>query len=167
MGPGLLIKALLQGSFSLMVFGWTQIVMDLQPLIAILTRQGKLHGFTHTYLGASLIAIFAAVTGRMLATWVLTRLQTAVNVGKDVRWWVALVSAFIGSFTHVILDSVMHRDMQPFFPLSPANDLLGIVSIETLHRFCLLSGVIGAVLFFAVDALLTRYRSASDEDSDS
>lgn len=25
MGPGLLVKALLQGSFSLMVFGWTQI----------------------------------------------------------------------------------------------------------------------------------------------
>jgi hypothetical protein len=33
MGPGILIKALLQGSFSLMVFGWAQIVMDIQPLI--------------------------------------------------------------------------------------------------------------------------------------
>lgn len=50
MGPGILLKALLQGSFSLMVFGWSQIVMDLQPLIAMLTGMGKLHGFTHTYL---------------------------------------------------------------------------------------------------------------------
>ncbi len=33
MGPGILIKALLQSSFSLMVFGWTQIIMDIQPLI--------------------------------------------------------------------------------------------------------------------------------------
>ena len=32
-GSGIFIKALLQGSFSLMVFGWTQVVMDIQPLV--------------------------------------------------------------------------------------------------------------------------------------
>lgn len=37
MGPGILIKSLLQGSFSLMVFGWTQIVMDIQPLIVLIS----------------------------------------------------------------------------------------------------------------------------------
>jgi hypothetical protein len=31
MGPGLLMKVGLQGSFSLMVFGWTQVLIDLQP----------------------------------------------------------------------------------------------------------------------------------------
>jgi hypothetical protein len=31
MGSGILFKALLQTSFSLMVFGWTQIVRDVQP----------------------------------------------------------------------------------------------------------------------------------------
>ena len=59
MGPGILIKSLLQGSFSLMVFGWTQIVMDIQPLIVLISGEGHLHGFTHTYIGAILIAIFA------------------------------------------------------------------------------------------------------------
>ncbi len=33
MGSGILIKLMLQGSFSLMVFGWTQIVMDIQPKV--------------------------------------------------------------------------------------------------------------------------------------
>ena len=55
MGPGILIKALLQGSFSLMVFGWAQILMDIQPLVALITSKGQLHGFSHTYIGASLI----------------------------------------------------------------------------------------------------------------
>ena len=63
MGPGILIKALLQGSFSLMVFGWAQILMDIQPLLVIITSKGQLHGFSHTYIGASLIAIAAALTG--------------------------------------------------------------------------------------------------------
>lgn len=44
MGPGLLIKAVLQSGFSLMVFGWTQIVMDVQPLIVMLYGEGQVHG---------------------------------------------------------------------------------------------------------------------------
>jgi hypothetical protein len=67
MGPGILIKAILQSSFSLMVFGRTQIVMDIQPLVVMITGEGHLHGFTHTYVGAVLIAIFAALTGKYLS----------------------------------------------------------------------------------------------------
>jgi len=44
MGPGILVKSILQSSFSLMVFGWTQIVMDIQPLIVMITGEGHLHG---------------------------------------------------------------------------------------------------------------------------
>ncbi len=44
MGPGIVVKALLQGSFSLMVFGWAQIVMDIQPLFVLISGEGHLHG---------------------------------------------------------------------------------------------------------------------------
>ncbi|MGL4407610.1 MAG: hypothetical protein ACRCTU_04375, partial [Zoogloea sp.] len=67
MGPGIFVKAILQSSFSLMVFGWTQIVMDIQPLIVMLSGQGHLHGFTHTYIGATLIAVFSAISGKYLS----------------------------------------------------------------------------------------------------
>ena len=63
MGPGILIKSILRGSFSLMVFGWAQIVMDLQPLVAILTGEGKWHGWTHTFLAALVLGAASAVTG--------------------------------------------------------------------------------------------------------
>ena len=67
MGPGILLKAVLQGSFSLMVFGWAQIIMDVQPLIVLLSGEGHLHGFTHTYLGATLIGAVSAITGKHAA----------------------------------------------------------------------------------------------------
>ena len=67
MGPGILIKALLQGSFSLMVFGWAQIVMDIQPLFVLVTGEGHLHGFSHTYIGATLLAILSALSGKYLS----------------------------------------------------------------------------------------------------
>lgn len=148
MGPGILFKGLLQGSFSLMVFGWTQIVMDIQPLIVLITGEGHLHGFSHTYIGASLIAILAAISGKYLSQiglWVL-RLESSIN--NSISWWVVVLSAFIGSYSHVLLDSVMHSDVQPLFPFSLQNPFLGFVSIEQLHKLCLYSGLLGAAVFY-------------------
>lgn len=149
MGPGIAVKALLQGSFSLMVFGWTQIVMDIQPLVGIIMREQTLHGFTHTYVGATLIAAFSAVTGKYLSQWALAHVFDVAPV-IEIRWWVAVVSAFIGSYSHVLIDSLMHADMKPLFPFSNGNALLGAVSGEAVHNLCIYSGVVGSVVYFAV-----------------
>lgn len=154
MGPGLLIKALLQGSFSLMVFGWTQIMMDIQPLIVMISGAGHLHGFTHTYLGATLIAVVSALSGKYAGEFGLRW------IGEDrylpIKWTVAIVSAFIGAYSHVLLDSLMHADLEPFAPWMSHNPFLTLVSIEALHKFCLVSGLIGAGLYFAVAGYLNR-----------
>lgn len=150
MGPGILIKAALQSSFSLMVFGWTQIVMDIQPLLVMITGDGHLHGFTHTYLGAILIAVISALTGKYLSELGLRILRITPATGLHIRWWVVFLSAFIGSFSHVLLDSIMHSDVQPFYPVSLWNPLHGFVSIETLHKFCLYSGLLGAGVYYGI-----------------
>ena len=151
MGIGIFTKSILQGSFSLMVFGWAQIVMDLQPLVVMLTGQGHLHGFSHTYLGASLITILSAVSGKYLSEigLLILRISKKENPIK-IMWWVVFLSAFIGTFSHVFLDSIMHSDVQPFYPISLNNPLWGIISISFLHKICLYSGLIGAGIYFLV-----------------
>lgn len=151
MGPGILIKALLQSSFSLMVFGWTQIVMDIQPLIVLISGEGHLHGFTHTYVGAILIALFAALTGKYLSELGLkiiglSKKEQPINIA----WWVVLFSAFIGSFSHVLLDSIMHSDVEPFFPFTLNNQFLGLITVQMLHKICMYSGLLGAVIYFVI-----------------
>lgn len=154
MGPGLLVKALLQGSFSLMVFGWAQIIMDIQPLIVLLTGEGNLHGFSHTYIGATLIGLGSALTGKYAAEFGLRLIGQARYL--PVSWPVAIISAFIGSFSHVLLDSVMHPDVEPFSPFTLNNPYLGYLSIEALHKFCLYSGLLGTGLYFAISHWLSR-----------
>ena len=133
-----------------MIYGWTQVVMDLQPLIVLLTGEGHLHGFTHTYLGATLIAVFSALSGKYLseAALQIAELRSPSNV--EIRWFVALISAFIGSFSHVLLDSLMHGDLRPFYPISQHNPFLGVVSVEFLHKLCVYSGLSGAALYFGI-----------------
>ena len=148
MGPALFIKTLLQGCFSIMVFGWSQIIMDIQPLIVLLTGEGHLHGFTHTYIGAFLIGVISVLTGKYAAEYGLRFINLTSHL--PISWPTTIISAFIGTFSHVLLDSIMHADMAPFAPLSENNLFFGLMTIEVQHDFCLYSGLIGVALFAAV-----------------
>lgn len=145
MGPGLLLKALLQGSFSLMVFGWAQILMDVQPLLVMLSGHGQLHGFTHTLVGASLIGGAAIISGKYLGQYGL--LLLGLGSACPIRWTVAVTSGLLGSYSHLLLDALMHADLELFYPVSGARPLLGLVSYRWLEMFCLLSGALGTVLW--------------------
>lgn len=151
MGPGIVIKAIFQSSFSLMVFGWTQVVMDIQPLIVIITGEGHLHGFTHTYIGAILIALLSAVSGKYFSEFFLKLLRINDLADIEIKWRVAFISAFIGSVSHVFLDSIMHQDVEPFYPFSLLNNIQGIITLELLHKFCFYSGVLGGVFYFGIN----------------
>lgn len=147
MGPGILLKSLLRGSFSLMVFGWAQIIMDIQPLVVMITGEGHLHGFSHTYLGATLLAIFAALTGKYLSEVGLYLLGLNKSWQVKIAWRVVFLSAFVGAYSHVLLDSIMHVDLQPFSPFYAVNPMLGLLTNLALHQFCVFAGLVGAVIY--------------------
>ena len=156
MGPGIAIKAVLQGSFSLMVFGWAQIVMDIQPLLVMISGEGHLHGFSHTYLGATLLGLFSALSGKYLGEFGLWVLEIEKGQRIHIAWWVAVFSAFLGTYSHVLIDSMMHADMAPMAPLYTGNSLLGIISVEVLHKICLYSGAFGGALYCGVNWLFNK-----------
>ncbi len=151
MGPGLVIKACMQGSFSLMVFGWSQIVIAIQPLIVLLANKGELHGLSHTYAGATIIAVASAVSGKYLGEIGL-RIMHMGNY-NPICWRVAFISAFIGGYSHVFIDSIMHSDIRPLAPFSQQRIFFGVVSIDTLHILCVLSAVIGGAGFYLTERI--------------
>ena len=157
MGPGILLKALLQSSFSLMVFGWTQIVMDLQPLWIMVQGHGHIHGFTHTFIGACLIAVFSCLTGKYLSEIGLRVIGISkANNPVHISWKIAMLSAFVGSVSHVALDALMHADVEPFYPIPVDNPWLGFISVSLLHKLCLYSGLVGGGMFYVVQWRLKR-----------
>ncbi len=153
-GPGILIKAALQGSFSLMIFGWSQILIDIQPLVVMLTGKGELHGFTHTFAFATVIAVVAALTGKHLSEWFLRKVDIPLlKISPRITWPVAIVSALLGTYSHILLDSIMHTDMEPFYPVVTDNPFYGIVSVPMLHNLCVASGILGAVVYVLISRL--------------
>ena len=142
LGPAAVVKAIAGRHFSFMVFGGTQVLMDIEPLIGIIRDWNILHGRTHTLLGAFLIGLAATFSGKPISNFVLDWLKIPHHV---ITWRTAAISAFIGSYSHVLLDALMHYDMEPGWPLWGGNPLLYATSIDNVHRWCLLAAIVGGI----------------------
>lgn len=157
MGPGLAVKSIAGRHFSLMVFGFTQVLIDIEPLVGMIRDASILHGPTHTYVGAAAIAVPGVLLGRPVCQRVLDRwwrepmspLMDWMRGPRAISWTAAITGALVGAWSHVFLDSLMHDDLRPFAPLLEGNALLHAISVDALHIACLLAGFAGAALFGA------------------
>ena len=142
LGPGALLKAVGGDRFSFTIFAGSQILMDVEPLIRIVRGDAVLHGISHTLLGAFAIACASVAVGVSASNLALRYCGIEGRVG----WMTAAASAFIGTYSHVALDALMHSDMRPFWPIVNDNPLLGLVSLTTLHVACIGTGLLGGVI---------------------
>ena len=146
LGPGAAFKAVGGRHFSFMVFGGAQVLMDIEPAVQLYRGAEVLHGYTHNLAGALLIGGVAAVIGRPISLFVLRRFSPG---SRPFSWWASAVGAFVGTFSHVGLDALMHPDVRPFWPFASGNPLLGAVPLGALHLSCLVLGVIGGLVAWA------------------
>lgn len=140
LGPGALLKAVGGDWFSLMIFAGSQLLMDVEPLVRMIRGDAVLHGPSHTVAGAFVIAIASTAVGRPVCNVVL---EASGLDGRRIGWMVAVISALVGTYSHIGLDAVMHTDMVPFWPVLGGNALLEMVSSRTLHILCVVSGLLG------------------------
>jgi hypothetical protein len=153
MGPGLAIKALAGRHFSLLSFAIAQLAMDIGPLINLLRGVPVLHGPSHSYAAALIIAALVAILPPPLAVLILP-VWSREPAFHRLSWpaaprrlgaTAAITGALAGTLSHVLLDSLMHADMASLAPWDAGNGLLGAISYEALHRFCVLTGVLGFI----------------------
>lgn len=146
MGAGIAVKAAIQSRFSLLIFGWAQVLIDLQPLLVIITGKGVYHGLSHSYFGATWLALAAAVSGKYLFEFAFRLIRQPQFL--PISWPVAWLSGFVGAYSHVLIDSITHRDVKPFAPFSQINNLPGRVSDSAMEIFLVFCGLAGCVVLF-------------------
>ena len=79
-GPGVLIKSAGGKYVSLTVFAMAQVTMDLEVMARFALGSTHLHGFTNTFLGASMVALLT-VWGKPLCEAFLRYLELAKWLG--------------------------------------------------------------------------------------
>ena len=145
LGPAAIIKGLAGDRFSFMVFGGSQVLMDIEPGVRMVLGSPVLHGPTHTIGGALAIAIIASLIGKPISEFAL---RVIAYPDSSISWSASITGAFFGTLSHIILDAVMHSDMIPWAPFASSNELLGLLSLTSLHTICVFSGFVGGILVF-------------------
>lgn len=145
-GSGTAIHAVAPKHVSFLAFCSANVLIDIEPLYYMVTGKYPLHRFFHTYIGATIIMV-----ATMLIFFAALKLALRVKLPNLFQWqnlnsspiW---LSAAVGSYSHIVFDSVMHSDIIPLSPFSETNILYQFVSLGELHLFCVFSALSDLVI---------------------
>jgi hypothetical protein len=152
-GAGLLFKAYAPARVSWVVFALVNILIDLEPILGYLFTGDPAHRQLHSYLGAASVVARGVWPGRLLAeAWLrwwnrqLNPVQARwLGTGTQISLTAAWCGALLGSGSHIVLDSFMHPDMQPYWPWAVGNGLLQKIPVDGLHAICLAAAAWGGL----------------------
>lgn len=145
-GPGAALNAAAPKHISFVSFVAANVLIDIEPFYYMSTQQYPLHRFFHTYVGASFVSVAAVVLVIFCGAVSKNLFPAAFEKFFSSSVCATIVGAILGSYSHIVLDSIMHRDIRPLAPFSQHNSLLGIMSLSSLHWLCIFSGLFGVVL---------------------
>lgn len=151
-GPALLIYGIFVFLDPIaLVYG--AILVDLEPAIVMFLRLNyPLHGFMHSIVGIffllPVVYVFTVITRRLLPD--LDFFFTSKK--REFKFWLVGISALIGSFSHVLLDSFLYPEMNLAWPLLYWNPLLNAELGLAIYEFCWLTLLVAIPLI-----VLRRY----------
>jgi len=145
LGPGLFFGMLSFRFLDLTAFLLGSIVLDIEPFFAFVS--GKLdqpHHYFTSFLGGILGAVLVLIILRIFKGHIKKWLDK-IHLAQDSSNLSIFLGALAGCWIHVILDSLMHYDVSPFWP-SNFNPFLNLISISQNYLLCSVLGIIGLAL---------------------
>ena len=133
-GPALLIGFIFFCFFDLFSLLISSVIVDVESFYNLYRPGVRLHGFLHTYLGATLLSMPLSIilylgrdyTGKLLEIFKLKQKSSFKKI---------LFTNIFGTYFHIFLDSFLYTDIRPFFPLQ-TNPLLYMISSSAIYMFC-------------------------------
>jgi len=156
LGPALFLGVLLFRLVDFPTLLVASVILDLEPFaVLLLGLDYPLHGFFHSFLGGTIIAVVLGLimlklggTGR----GVLKSLGLEQNPSRQT----IMLGSFLGVYSHILLDSPLYADIRPFFPFDTnpffAGDAFAGIYAQALCVLLLLVGIAGYVVMLIVRA---------------
>ena len=137
LGPALFFGLLLTRYLHFRTFLIANLIVDIEPfLVLLLGLNYPLHGFFHSFVGGSLMAIFLTISMR--------KLDRERSSSKCI--WSASLS---GIYLHILFDSPLYTDIRPFYPYdyNPFYNN-GVIAGFDIYLLCVLLFVAGVLIYW-------------------
>ncbi len=145
-GPTLLIGILLFGIFDLPSLLISSVLVDIEPfLVLFLNLDYPLHGPLHSFTGGSIIAILTSLIVYTSKNNI-NKIMQFPGLDQNTSFKKILWTSFFGAYTHILLDSILYKDIKPFYPLD-GNPFYGSLSSQQIYQFCILTFMIAIIVY--------------------
>lgn len=114
LGPATFFGLILNRFLNLTTFVLGNVILDIEPfLVLVFNLNYPLHGFFHSFLGASFIALVLALLMIVFQKRIedFTKfLKLKQNFSKRAIW----LASFLGVYFHILFDAPLYTDIRPF-----------------------------------------------------
>jgi len=148
LGPALLVGLVLFSFLDFPTFIIANVILDIEPILVLfLNLNYPLHGFFHSFLGGTIIALLLAAVMSKIGKY-FSPLLSAFKLEQKTSFKNILAASLSGIYIHILLDSRMHADIQPFYPLT-VNPLLdtSLSSTIGIYMLCIWSFIVGIAVY--------------------
>jgi len=154
LGPGLLVGLLLLRYVDFPTFLMASVIVDVEPFLVLWWNLPyPLHGFFHSFVGGTLVALVLTVVMRKVRKS-LSPALLFFQINQAVSFKKIGLAAVSGIYLHILLDSLMHRDIRPFYPFD-LNPFLGMTSSVGVYMLCM-GSFMGGVVIYILKIVLSR-----------
>ena len=153
-GPSSALGISLRQLFDLPTLLVACVIVDIEPF-CVLTfgLPYPLHGFFHSFLGASLAGVAVALAMNSFKK-PLRLLSAPFKLAQESSFLKILGTSLFGVYSHVLLDAPLYHDIRPFYPLEQ-NPFYQLFKPQIVYRFCALSfGV--ALLAYVIRLMMPK-----------
>ena len=149
LGPSGLIGLLLLKWVDFPTLLIASVILDIEGIsVLVFNLSYPLHGYFHSFLGATLAALLVILLMKYLRKY-FSPTMAVFKVKQDFTLRSISIGAFLGTFSHILLDAMLYGEMNPFFPLTGNPFLIE----SSFTRFYMLT----FCTFCALGALLTYF----------
>jgi hypothetical protein len=145
-GPSALISLPLRRWIDIPVFVLANVVIDLEPLaVMVFQLDYPLHGYFHTFLFGGILGLLWGLTAYPFRP-VWQFLMGLAGLSYNPTLPKMMLSGMLGIWLHIVIDSMYHTDINPFFPIT-GNPFYGILSHSGVLLICNISLILAALIF--------------------
>jgi membrane-bound metal-dependent hydrolase YbcI (DUF457 family) len=121
------------------------VIVDVEPFVVLVFKPGYIyHGFFHSFLGGSVLAIVTGIAVYLLRGWI-QRIMAVFKLAQKSSFRKIMWTSFLGAYLHVLLDSFTHNDMKPFYPID-GNPFLDVFTYKQVELLCVIVFIIAVLM---------------------
>jgi hypothetical protein len=133
------------------------VIVDLEPfLVILLGLDYPLHGFFHSFVGGTIVAVAFAVV-MFKSSNIIGKVMKFFRLDQKVTWKSIIAASLLGVYVHILLDTPLYPDIRPFYPLDLNPYFFSDMSIAiSIYMFCIFSFLAGSIVYVVKLALQVR-----------